>query len=174
MSAHIVRCRICKQPFEPDPLTKGVNWIEPSPRWYYHLNCYNTWKTGQNLTDDDWVELIYDFLARDLKVSYDYWKCEAQRKKYIKQNSCTNKGIYFALKYFYEIQHNDWNAGHEGIGIIPYIYGKAAEYWENQELKRRGTIEEIEKQIAERHAREGKTVGRRQTNKKPKWNQDDI
>ena len=30
--------------------------------------------------------------------------CEAQRKKFVTQNKFTNKGIYFALKYFMKLK----------------------------------------------------------------------
>ena len=80
------------------------DWIMPSKNYYYHRTCYETWKARMPETDDDWVPRIYDFLARDLKVSYNYFMCEQQRKKFGKDYKINNKGIYFTLKYFYEIK----------------------------------------------------------------------
>ena len=34
----------------------------------------------------------------------------------------TAKGMYFALKYFYEIKKGDVSKSENGIGIIPHIY----------------------------------------------------
>ena len=34
-----------------------------------------------------------------------------------------------ALKYFYEIKHNDISKSNNGIGIIPYIYQDAYNYY---------------------------------------------
>lgn len=158
--AHIVQCRTCKKYFDTEKIPKD-EWIMPSKNWYYHTRCYTDWKNNHdNATDDDWAMLIYDFLARDLKVSYNYHLCEAQRKKFLKENRFTNKGIYFSLKYFYEIKHNSWDKGNGGIGIIPYIYKDATEYWTDLEWKRRGFMKAIEQQIFDRANRSVKTIKR--------------
>ena len=59
----------------------------------------------------------------------------------------TNKGILFALKYFYEVKHGDWEKGHGGIGIIPFIYSDSCAYWDAQERKTKGIIAQIEQQM---------------------------
>ena len=68
----------------------------------------------------------------------------------------TNKGILFALKYFYEVKHGDWEKGHGGIGIIPFIYNDSCAYWAARERQSAGTIAEIERQM--RAAAERKKV----------------
>ena len=95
-------CRICHVPINKDKEVEGIDWVMPSKNYYYHKSCYDTWK-AQPMTEKDWVALIYDFLARDLKVSYNYHLCEAQIKKFWKENKINPKGIYFTLNYFYEI-----------------------------------------------------------------------
>ena len=160
-------CRVCKKCFDTDILSPD-EWIMPSKNFYYHTKCYQDWKdTTTNKADDDWSMLIYDFLARDLKVSYNYHMCEAQRQKFVKENKCTNKGIYFTLKYFYEVKHNSWDKGNGGIGIVPYVYKEATEYWTDQEWKKRGFMEAIEQQIFERSGRTVKKI-KRETVQKPK------
>lgn len=160
MAKHIVMCRVCKKCFDTDVLSPD-EWIMPSKNFYYHTQCYKDWKdTSTNKADDDWSLLIYDLLARDLKVSYNYHMCEAQRQKFIKENKFTNKGIYFTLKYFYEIKHNSWDKGNGGIGIVPYVYKEATEYWTDQEWKKRGFMKAIEQQIFERSNRTVKKIKR--------------
>ena len=141
----MAKCRVCDLPIDK---TKD-DWIMPSKNYYYHKNCYDNWKKAQFTSDEEYVEMIYDFIARDLKVSYDWWVCEAQRKKFSKENKMTNKGILFALKYFYEIKHGDWEKGHGGIGIIPFIYNDSCAYWAARERKSSGIIAEIERQMRE-------------------------
>jgi hypothetical protein len=85
------------------------------------------------------VPLIYDFIAHTLKKQYNYFQCEAQREKYVKQGM-TNKGIFFALKYFYEINNGNWEKGHGTIGIIPYIYDDSKKYWIEQEKHSAGIL----------------------------------
>lgn len=163
--ARVKMCRTCKKYFDIDAIPPD-EWIMPSKGWYYHTSCYNDWKKNMdNSTDDDWVLYIYDLLARDLKVPYNWHMCEAQRKKFIKENKFTNKGIYFTLKYFYEIKHNSWDKGNGGIGIVPYVYKDATEYWTDIEWRKRGFMKAIEEQIAQRARREVKTITKPTTKK---------
>lgn len=67
----LVECRVCHVKINKE---KETDWIMPSKGWYYHKSCYETWKA--NPQDEDWHAMIYDFLARDLKVKYDFHICE--------------------------------------------------------------------------------------------------
>ena len=146
------------------------DWIMPSKNYYYHRTCYETWKARMPETDDDWVPRIYDFLARDLKVSYNYFMCEQQRKKFGKDYKINNKGIYFTLKYFYEIKGNAWEKGHGGLGIVPYVFEDAKAYWVAQERQRHGFMKELEEQIKQREVIKVK----RTPKKREKYNLDEI
>ena len=136
-------CRLCGVQIDKNKEIENVDWIMPSKKWYYHKNCYVTWKENP-ASDDDWVLMIYDFLARDLKVKYNYHMCQAQIENFWKKKNINPKGIYFCLKYFYEIKGNSWDKGNGGIGIVPYIYDEAKSYWIEQERKKRGFIKEVE------------------------------
>ena len=135
-------CRVCKRQINK----KEDDWIMPSKNYYYHKKCYENWKKVEPASDEEYKDLIYDFIKRDLKKDYDFWVCEAQREKFLKQKM-TNKGILFALKYFYEVKHGDWEKGHGGIGIVPFIYNDACAYWAARERQAEGTIAEIERQM---------------------------
>ena len=168
-------CRICHQTINTKEEVEGVDWCMPSRNYYYHVKCYTDWKASQPLADNEWIPMIYDFLSRDLKVEYNFFLCESQRKKFIRENKCTNKGMYFTLKYFYEVKKNPWQKGHGGIGIIPYAYKDATEYWTEQERKRRGFVGASEQQLKERAAREVVAIKRQQKKKvKEKYSLDDI
>ena len=138
----MAHCRVCKAEIDKEK----DDWIRPVRNYYYHKKCYQNWKKATFENDEEYVDLIYDFIARDLKVSYDWWICEAQRKKFLKEKM-TNKGILFALKYFYEIKHGDWEKGHGGIGIVPFVYNDSCAYWAARERRSAGTIAEIERQM---------------------------
>ena len=142
-------CRICKVQIDKTKEKEGIDWFMPSKNYYYHISCYNTWKAAP-ATDDDWISMIYDFLAHDLKVSYNSHMCEAQIKKFWKENKINPKGVYFTLKYFYEIKNNSWDKSHGGLGIIPYVFTDAKSYWIEQERKKRGFMKELEEQAREK------------------------
>lgn len=146
-------CRICKEEIDKEL----DNWVMPSKGWYYHKTCYETWKQSTPATDEEYRAFIFDFIARDLKVSYDYHMCKAQIDKFVKEGK-TVKGIFFTLKYFYEIKGGDWNKGHGGIGIVPFVYNEACTYWYNKEKKTKGVVAEIERQMREAEQRQKKVV----------------
>lgn len=139
-------CRICRGQIDKKKEKEGVDWCMPSRNWYYHVSCYTQWKSQKEPSEDDWILMIYDFLARDLKVSYNYFLCEQQRKKFWTENHINNKGVYFTLKYFYEVKRHDW-VGNGGIGIVPYVFEESKQYWADQERKQHGFMEALEQQL---------------------------
>ena len=145
-------CRICHMPIDKA-----------------NKECYDTWKAAP-ATDDDWVSMIYDFLARDLKVSYDWHMCQQQIENFWKKKKINPKGIYFTLKYFYQIKGNSWEKGHGGIGIVPYVFDDAKAYWIAQEQKKQGFIKQVESEAKER------TIIKitRSERKRDKYNLDEI
>lgn len=160
----LVECRICKsKDIDRNTQIEGVDWIMPSRGWYYHKSCYDTWKQSTPATDEEYRAFIFDFIARDLKVSYDYHMCKAQIDKFVRENKMTVKGIFFALKYFYEIKGGDWDKGHGGIGIVPFIYNEACTYWYNREKKTKGVVAEIERQMRDAENRTKKEVVQKKT-----------
>ena len=160
----LVHCRLCKEPIDRNEEKEGVDWIMPSRNWFYHKKCYESWKQTRPKEDDEWIDLIYDFISRDLKVSYDFFKCETQRKKFLKEDM-TNKGIFFALKYFYEVKHGNWDKGYEGIGIVPYIYVDSCRYWAKKEKEGAGILKKIEEQMKEARARGRKVIHKKNKGK---------
>ena len=174
MAKHMVMCRVCRKTFDAND--ENEKWVMPSRNWYFHEQCYNDWKKNtDNATDEDWMMLIYDFIARDLKGDYNWHICENQRKKFLKENKFTNKGIYFTLKYFYEIKKNPWSKSNGSLGIVPYVYKEATEYWTNLEWKKRGFMKALEEQIFERANRDVIHLKRPTTQKhKAKYDLNDI
>lgn len=168
-------CRLCHRLINKQKEVEGVDWFMPSRNYYYHIKCYTDWKANQSAEDAEWKDRIYDFLSRDLKVKYNYQMCEQQRKKYLRENKYTNKGIYFALKYFYEVKKNSWDKGHGGIGIVEYVYNESRDYWIEQEKKQKGFVKAVEQQLKERAEREVVTIKRSQKKKnKAKYDLDEI
>ena len=154
-----VMCRACKGHFDRNKLIENVDWVMPSKNWYYHKQCYENWIANSNnvkaqLEDESFIPFIYSFFSQDLKVSYDYLKCESQRKNFLKKRM-TNKGIYFTLKYYYEILGNSWDKSQGGIGIVPYVYSDATQYWTERVAKDNDIMEKI---IAQMKAREARPV----------------
>lgn len=151
--ANIKKCRICHGEIDID---KEKDWILPSKGYYYHKFCYESFakkkgaiKEGDmsvELEDDLWKAAIYEYFKKDLKISLNYVKFLNQWNSYLKKNM-TAKGIYFAVRYFYEVQKGDVSKSEGGIGIIPFIYNESAEYWCNRNERDKGICDRIEAQI---------------------------
>ena len=151
----LVKCRICKQQFNRlDPnLIEGVDYVKPSERMYYHKKCYDEYQNSKldvhaDMTDELWFKAAWDFLRRDLKYDFNFVKVRKQWESFLK-NKMTAKGMYFALKYFYEIKKNDVAKSENGIGIIPHIYEDSRDYWTERERREHGIVAAIEQQIKE-------------------------
>lgn len=70
-----------------------------------------------------------------------------QIKTYIEKNNYTYNGIKLALKYFFEVKHN--NTSIETIGIVPYVYDEAQEYFKNTEHRQADIAKIIGEKIEE-------------------------
>lgn len=176
--AHEVMCRICKKRFDID----AEGGVVENKQSYYHKDCYREWRKGisdanADMDANSWYEALVDYLYRDIKMSVNFQKLVSQWNNFTKPGkNMTPKGIYFAMRYFYEVQKGDVEKAQGGIGIVPSIYSKSAEYWQNLETKRRGTIDAIVEQIRNRETRPIQTITRKEQTKKDKskWSLDDI
>lgn len=179
--AKSVMCRECGGRFNKELLKENEDWIMPSKNWYYHKDCYEAWVTKRSdkknissiKNDEEYIRDIFDYLSRDLKVSYDGGKVRSQINNFIKQGKKA-KGILFSLIYFYDIQNGDWNNSNGGIGIVPYIYDDARAYWSEQKERQNDVLEKIEKQMRERRERETITIKRKKETKRWKSHIEEI
>ena len=57
------------------------------------------------------------------------------------------RGQYLALRYFFEVEHSSIEKAHGSIGIIPYVWTRAAAYYEQQANKIDNITASIEKQL---------------------------
>lgn len=145
----------------------------PSKNWYYHLDCYKTWVDGKKgykditstSSQETYLENIKYYLYKELKMSVDFAKLSSQLKNFLKQGY-TLKGILFTLVYFYDIKKGDIDRAHGGIGIVPFIYEEAKQYWIEQSSLRHNILDQIEKQMQERRERETIIVKRNNRKKK--------
>jgi hypothetical protein len=71
-----------------------------------------------------------------------------QIKMYREDYNYTNSGMYYTLKYYYEILENHIIEG-GGLGIIPYYYDEASKYFQNKERisKQAEYVNENEKEV---------------------------
>lgn len=176
--AHIVMCRLCKKRFDADT----EPYVVENKQSYYHAKCHEEWIEKRNninadLTENEWYETLIDYLYRDVKMPIDFQKVQSQWKNFIKpEKNMTPKGIFFAVKYFYDVMHGNTDKALGGIGIVPSIYNKSAEYWIDKENKEAGTLEAIIQEMKKRKERPVQAITQKKNKKenKSKWTLDDI
>ena len=162
MKNKIVHCRICHQEINKATEKENVDWIMPSNRYYYHVKCYKDWKRigtdVQAVADQQlWYDSLKEYLAKDLKMNVNYSKLDSQWNNFLKKGK-TPKGIYFSVKYFYDITHGDPKKSEGGIGIVQYIYEEAAKYWQTNVAKLNEIAVKIQEQLYNRENQQKKII----------------
>lgn len=174
---HIIQCRICRKKFD----TELEDFVLVGQKSYYHKKCYDEWvrtrnQAAANGDEDFWKESVIDYLYRDVKMSINFIKLENQWNSFIKpERKMTPKGIYFALRYHFDVQHGDKEKALGGIGIVPSIYRDAAQYWTDLENRKQGTLDAIIEQIKSREARPIMNIKKTKDKKdKKRFNIEDV
>ena len=180
MAKAIVECRVCKQKFNRlDPeLLEGDYWVQPVNRHYFHKKCYEDFakkkgQIGKDAIEFEAEELVWktateDYLKRDLKVSIDYKRFNSQWKRLIEKDGRTPKGIYFTLRYFYDVCRGLTEKCEGGIGIVGHVYEDAVAYWGERNQRDKGIVARIEQQIREAAAQNVVKVNLKQSKKQVK------
>lgn len=122
--AHNVICLYCKNTFDRDKEpTKQVN-----QRRYAHLACWENYQA--NLTQEEKDQIaFYEYTKKLFGTDYNYIVTKKLAERYIKENKYTYNGMLKTLKWYYEKEGNSLEKSNGTIGIIPYKYKEAANYY---------------------------------------------
>jgi hypothetical protein len=118
-------CPKCNQIIEPNENTKVYKNKK------YHIKCYkelvdelyNKSKTSQDIKQE-----LYDYICRIFNLKEITPLIKIQLDKYYTEYEFTYEGMLYTLKYFFDVMENDVGKC-EGIGIIPYVYQEAKEFY---------------------------------------------
>lgn len=116
-----VTCIYCKQTFDKSKTA----CVQVSKGKYAHSTCYESEKKREK-TDE---EKLNDYVMKLFHMDYVPPRVQKQIKNYVNDYNFTYTGILKALKYFYEIQGHSLEKANDGIGIVPYIYKAAYNYY---------------------------------------------
>lgn len=114
-------CFWCHKAIEID--SKDVIPMPELPNRYVHKNC--AVKHPENDLEKLMIYIIQLYKLKDNYIPPAYMK---QVTQYEKDYEFTYSGMLKALKYWYEVKKNPLDTN-RGIGIIPYIYNQAKEYY---------------------------------------------
>jgi hypothetical protein len=121
--AHFVKCLYCEKKFDRDK----IPYIQVGRR-YAHQECSLSAEDKKTQEEKDKQELD-EYIIKLLKIDYIDARIRKQIKTYIEEYNYTYSGIRKALIYFYEIKGNSIEKANGGIGIVPYTYKQAFDYY---------------------------------------------
>lgn len=122
--SHIVKCKYCNLSFDRDK----EPYVQVSGRRYAHPPCYENYLKTQTEEEKDMI-IFYDYVKNLFKKDYNYLVTKKLAEKYIKENNYTYSGMTKALKWYYEIEKNPLDKAKGTIGILPYCYAQARDYY---------------------------------------------
>jgi hypothetical protein len=128
MAKNIVKCSFCGQ---------GVIKLEAQryKNKNYHSNCAELQKQKDELTE---------YICRLFSLKAPGPRIYAQIKSYLeKYPYYTYIGIKQALVYFFEIQKKSIDKANQGIGIVPYVYDDAQEYFNRITMRQERVATEL-------------------------------
>ena len=103
-------------------------FIQVSKRRYAHKECSMS-EDEKKLQENKDREELYDYIMKLFNISFVDPKIQKKIKKYIEENNYTYTGIKKALVYCFEIKGNSVEKANGGIGIVPYVYTQAYNYY---------------------------------------------
>lgn len=114
MAQNIVKCSYC-----------GTGVLKADAQRHknknYHADCLEIQLSKEELTD--YICRLFSLKAPGPRI-YTQIKTFLDKYPYY-----TYKGIKQALVYFYEVQKKPIDKANQGIGIVPYVYDSAQEYY---------------------------------------------
>jgi hypothetical protein len=145
--AHIVKCLYCEKKFDRDKMP----YIQVGRR-YAHKECSLTAEERKTQEEQDKQDLD-NYIIQLLKIDYIDARIRKQIKTYIEENNYTYSGIKKALIYFYEVKGNSIEKANGGIGIVPFIYKDAFNYyyalWQAQQQNKDKVIVDYQPKVIE-------------------------
>lgn len=118
-----VKCLYCEEIFDRDK----VECLKIGRR-YVHKTCYEK-KEKEKTKEQKDLEQLNNYILKLFSLTTIPQKIKRQIKEYVEQYQYSYSGIYKSLYWFYEIKGNSLEKANGGIGIVPYIYKEAYNYF---------------------------------------------
>ena len=126
--AHNVKCSICGQPFDRDK----IQAVKTGARRYAHATCDPNNKDLVPLLikqEDSDLTKLKEFINELYGKEANWALINKQIKQYTIENKYSYSGILKSLNYFYRVKGNSVDKSNGGIGIVPFTYKAAYDYY---------------------------------------------
>ena len=125
--AHRVKCYYCGLTFDRD---RVKDWVQVKSNRYAHRVCDAKAEKDKDQEQKD-LEDLENYIMKLFNADYVNARIRKQINDFKSQHNYTYTGMRKSLVYFYEIKKNSLEKANGGIGIIPYIYDSANQYYYN-------------------------------------------
>lgn len=123
----MVKCTVCGDRFDRDK----VQAVKVGARRYAHYRCMPEGELAPlevKEIDPDLVALK-DYIKELLKDDYVEARVNKQIKDFQQEYGYTYSGMLKSLIYFYEVKNNPIDKSNGSIGIVPFVYKDAYNYY---------------------------------------------
>lgn len=124
LNIHKVKCKYCGVVFDRDK----EPYKQISERRYAHLKCAIAAENEKTQAEKD-KEALEEYIMELLGEDFISPRVRKQINGFVEQYNYTYSGIHKALIYFYEVKNNPKEKANGGIGIVPYCYRDAYNYY---------------------------------------------
>ena len=123
MAKHIVKCPVCGKSFDRDSVPNHQDG-----KRYLHIECWARQQASMTQDDKDKVALE-EYIKELFKLNKITIKINKQIESFHNEYGYTYTGIKKALVYHFEVKKGDIKQANGGIGIVPYVYEQARNYY---------------------------------------------
>ena len=125
MAKAMVKCLYCGQQFDRN----AEPCVKIKTR-YAHTECAKKHDDAIPQEQKE-LEALKNYINERFGKEANWALINKQIKSYKEENNYTYRGILKSLQYWYDLKKNDISKARGGIGIIPYIYNQALDYYYN-------------------------------------------
>jgi len=125
---HPVVCSVCGKRFDRD--TEQA--VKTGARRYAHYACKPDGElVPLVIKEDEDLTKLKAYISQLFGQNANWALINKQIKKFKEENGYSYSGMLKSLVYFYDIKNNPKEKANNSIGIIPYIYNDAYNYYYN-------------------------------------------
>ena len=121
--AHPVKCSVCGKTFDRDI----VPCVKTTGRRYAHASCAES-LSQEAIQEQQDENAFWDYVKKIYGSGYNYILIKKQVDKFKQEYNYSFSGMFKTLYWFYTINEGNVKDCH-GVGIIPYVYEEAKEYF---------------------------------------------
>lgn len=124
MAKHNVKCFYCGRMMD----INSEKYIKINARRYAHIECAQQHEEQQKREEEDLKKLL-EYVKKLFKENNINLKISKQIEQFKNDYGYTYSGILKTLIWWYEIKENSIEKANGGLGIVPYVYEEAKDYY---------------------------------------------